>query len=178
MSSNVHKLMVEVEQVPETGTTTDPAAQAERDAAKMQGISEGVDTEGTIEVLGDRYRVGDKVGLMPMMQFAAAAKAGLDSSDMDGMAAMYQMLQDCIHEEDWPRFERDMVAKKADEQDFMYCVQRAMAIISARPTRQRSDSSSGRSQTTASSTGSSSEAADPRAEGMVSVADLARASGA
>ncbi|MFC9973540.1 hypothetical protein ACFVH6_21865 [Spirillospora sp. NPDC127200] len=179
MGGNVHKLMVEVEQVPETGTAPDPQVQAERDAARMQGLSEGIDVDESVEVLGDHYRVGEKVGLMPMMRFAHVAKQGTDSADMEGMDAMYQMLRDCIHPSDWDRFERDMTAKKADDHDLMTCVQQAMTIISARPTRQRSASSSGRSTTTPTSTDSSSEAAaDPRAEGMVSVADLARASGA
>jgi len=50
----------------------------------------------TVEFLGEEFAIADKIGLMPLMRFAHAAKSGLDSADLEGMAAMYDMLRQCI----------------------------------------------------------------------------------
>lgn len=49
-----------------------------------------------VEFLGARFAIASKIGLMPLMRFAHASKSGLDSADMEGMAAMYDMLRQCI----------------------------------------------------------------------------------
>lgn len=49
-----------------------------------------------VEFAGEEFVIADKIGLMPLMRFAHAAKSGLDSDDMEGMAAMYDMLRQCI----------------------------------------------------------------------------------
>jgi len=53
----------------------------------------------TVEFLGVQFAIADKIGLMPLMRFAHAAKSGLDSADLEGMAAMYDMLRQCIADE-------------------------------------------------------------------------------
>lgn len=52
-----------------------------------------------VEFLGKEFAIASKIGLMPLMRFAHAAKSGLDSDDMEGMAAMYDMLRQCIADE-------------------------------------------------------------------------------
>lgn len=52
-----------------------------------------------VEFLGKDFAIADKIGLMPLMRFAHAAKSGLDSDDMEGMAAMYDMLRQAIADE-------------------------------------------------------------------------------
>jgi hypothetical protein len=52
-----------------------------------------------VEFLGSEFAIADKIGLMPLMRFAHAAKSGLDSADLEGMAAMYDMLRQCIADE-------------------------------------------------------------------------------
>lgn len=49
-----------------------------------------------VEFMGKEFAVASKIGLMPLMRFAHAAKSGLDSADLEGMAAMYDMLRQCI----------------------------------------------------------------------------------
>jgi hypothetical protein len=49
-----------------------------------------------VDFLGRKFAIADKIGLMPLMRFAHAAKSGLDSADLEGMAAMYDMLRQCI----------------------------------------------------------------------------------
>ena len=152
-------LMVEVNQVP-------PDEAAEAEARELQGISEGVSTDGRVSVLGHSYRVADKVGLMPLLKFAHAANEGIDSQDIEGLNAIYEMLYDCIHPDDWSRFQKEMTADKAFVDDLLPVVQQAIQIISARPTGEPSDSSTSSGTTTDGLTDGSSL-------GLVPVTDLA-----
>jgi hypothetical protein len=172
--------LVEVEIVAPTDPAVSPADQAEADAVELQAMSEGVVITGeTVECMGERYLIGSKVGLMPLMRFAHSSKAGVDSSDMEGLAAMYDMLRDCIAKSDWERFERDMTDKQADDEDLMPVVGKVIEALTARPTKRASASSSGPPQTSGSSTaGSSTLPATVRrpagADDMVPVNDLGR----
>ena len=73
----------------------------------VQARDEGVTTGSHIDFLGQRFRLAESVGLMPLMQFAQAAKRGVDTDDMDGLAAMYVVIRDCIHRP--VRIEPDML---------------------------------------------------------------------
>jgi hypothetical protein len=91
---------------------------------------------------------------MPLLRFAHAAKSGLDSADMEGMAAMYDMLRQCLADEPvyvlnnaeltrkaydelppeavaqvvtyggWDEFEAHATRTRADDQDLIGVVQR------------------------------------------------------
>lgn len=167
-SPNVHQLpAAAVQEVPRD---------AEDDARELQAASEGVVLGDTVECMGERYRIGDKVGLMPLMRFAKSAKEGVDSDDLEGLVAIYDMLSDCIHPAEWDRFERDMTKKQAEADDLMPVVTRTLEILSARPTQRRSASSSGPERTTGTSTGGSSSPAPrvpPGAEDLVAIDQLA-----
>lgn len=151
----------------------DPAQQAEADATQIQALAEGVVHGDQLECLGGHYKVAEKIGLMPLLKFAYTASSGVGTEDLDGLVAIYSMLRDCIDPEDWDRFERDMIAKKAEADDMMPCVEQAIEIINARPTRQRSVSSSGPQSTGQPSTGGSSPR--PGVEDLVPVDRLAEA---
>lgn len=175
MAAHLHGVPVTI--VPETL----PADQAEADALELQGMSEGVVVTGeTVECMGGFYLIGDKVGLMPLMRFASASKAGVDSNDMEGLSAMYDMLHDCIHPTDWDRFVREMTEKRAEGDDLMPVVGRVIEMLTARPTKRASASSPGPQPTTGPSTAGSSQPAaavrrPPGADDLIPVADLGRA---
>ena len=97
----------------------------------------------TFTFFGEQIRVADEVGLMPIMDFAAAAAGGVDTADMAGLAAIRSMLQDCIAEDDWAQFAALSKKNKADGELLLAVVQAVMEVISGRPTEQPSDSSSG-----------------------------------
>lgn len=175
MTAPLHSVpMVEVHQVFAED-------QDEAEALELQGMSEGVVVTGeTVECMGGYYLIGDKVGLMPLMRFASASKAGIDSNEMEGLVAMYDMLRDCIHPDDWDRFERDMTVKRAEGDDLMPVVGRVIEMLTARPTKRASDSSPGPSATTGRSTDGSFQPvpAVRRPAGvddLIPVADLGRA---
>lgn len=82
-----------------TGTLVNwDAAPAEPTTQDVQAASEGElqDQSGTIEFLGKRFRLAENIGLMPLLMFANSAKSGMDSDDMDGMAAMYALIRDTV----------------------------------------------------------------------------------
>lgn len=156
-SPNVHQLP------PGQVEDVDPADAAEREAREVQALSEGVVLDGDkVECMGKWFRVADKIGLMPLMKFAHVASKDVDSGDMDGLAAIYDMLKDCLAAEEWNGFVQHMIDTKADAEDMMPVVRKTIEIINARPTQPRSGSSSGSHGTTPTSTdGSSSPARRP-----------------
>lgn len=143
-------------------------------AREMQALAEGVEADDTVECLGKSYRLRDKVGSLPLMRYAAAAASGLDSATMEGLAAIYQMLQDCIHPGDWVRFVDEQTELQADDEDLNELITKAMRVISARPTKPRSDSSPGPQQISPTSTGSSSPRVPEWAAETVPVTEVGR----
>lgn len=166
-------------------TTHDVQAQAE-------GIVEEFDT---IEFCGQKFRLAERVSMMPLLAFANASKRGLDSDDMEGLAAMYSMIRSVIHrpplfdehgqrqvdesgkplrdESEWRRFESLAEDEMVEGEDIMTVVNQAITVMSARP-RQRRELSSGSSPQTSekSKAGSSWLESDPRMSGMIPVSDI------
>jgi|SRR5215475_2490795 len=64
--------------------------------AEAQADFEGVPRPLFVEFFGERYRLAGKVGYLPLLKFAYYAAIGTDSASMQGMAAMYEMLQACF----------------------------------------------------------------------------------
>ena len=111
----------------------------------------------TVEFLGERFRVREQgVSLLALMKFATIAKAGKTSDDMEGLAALYKLLQTCIDPADWPAFEDHADEQGADGEALMHVVTGAITAAAARPTQPRSHSPGGPSSTAPSSAGGSS----------------------
>lgn len=105
----------------------------------------------TVEFLGEEFRIADRVGLLPMMRFAKLAKSGEDSMSMTGLAAMYDLLEQSIHPDEWPRFEAHADEQHASGDELMKVVGKVIALSSGRPTTRPSDSSDGSPSTSESS---------------------------
>jgi hypothetical protein len=170
------------------------------DTQSIQMQAEGVvEAEGDrVELNGEWFRLADSVGLMPLMAYANSAKQGADSDDFEGLAAMYAMIRDTVDQtrpakldpatgeqsrdvagelewdgpSEWMRFERHAIESKADGEDLMGFVGRAMEVLAARPRKRREDSSSGSPQTSPPSRPVSSS---PAMEGLVPVSRLGEA---
>src|SRR5882672_4767628 len=90
----------------------------------------------SITFMGEKYKVAAKIGVWPMMQFARAAEAGLSLGDPKGLAAAYSMLQDVIHEDDWGRFQENMInTKVSDLEALMKLTQDAVVVIQEAATK-------------------------------------------
>ncbi len=170
---------------------------------EVQAAAEGVvmPDDDRVEFLGERFRLAERVGIMPMLAYANASKTGLDSDDMEGLAAMYTRVRDVVDQRrppridpktgqqavdaegnpewagpsEWMRFEKHALEQQADGEEVMEFVSRAMSVLAARP-RKRREASSAISPPTSpmSRPGSSSPVTPPQADGLVNVADLGR----
>ncbi len=128
------------------------------DAALVQSATEGGKlADNQVEFKGERYRIADSVGLWPMMQFARAAEAGVSVTDFRALAALHAFLQDCLHPDDWGRFQEKMIStKETDVEGLLDVATSVIEKLTARPTPPPSGSSNGASAPSAGSTGGSS----------------------
>ena len=110
---------------------------------------------GTVNLLGRDFTVADRVGLMALLRFAHFAKNGASTDDMDALAAIYDVLQQCVADEEWDAFQQHAMDVRASTEELLDSVKEAMSVISARPTESPSDSSDGRTSTGTDSSGSS-----------------------
>lgn len=166
---------------------------------EAQAAAEGVvlDEGDFVEFFGEKFRLADRVGLMALVKFGHAANKGLDSDDMEGLAAMYSMIRSVIHrpplhdehgqrkvdengktlrdESEWQRFQDVAEDELAESEDIMGFVSRAMEVMAARPRKPREISSDGSRPTSVSSRAvSSSPVRSPEMDGLTPVADLGR----
>lgn len=113
---------------------------AKKQLAEAQAASEGVPSGDKVEFLGKMFRLSDEVGYFSLMKFSYYA----DRNEYIGpaAAAIYGMLRDTIHPDDWDDFEHHAVEQKARGQDFGDVITKTMEILTARPTRSPSGSSS------------------------------------
>ena len=114
------------------------------------------DPADLVEFYGEKFTMADRIGLMPLMRFAKFAKAGVDSADMAGLAAMYDLLEQCIDPADWERFEACADKHRADGEELLEVVTAVIERLTDRPTTRPSTSSDGPQTTGTSSTASSS----------------------
>ncbi len=110
----------------------------------------------TIVFYGETFTIADEVGAMPLLDFAAAAEAGTSTGEMQGLAAMRQLLQDCLVPEDWPRFHRVSIEQKASDEVLMEVCVAVYGAVSGRPTESPSGLPDGRSTSSPSSNTSAS----------------------
>lgn len=109
----------------------------------------------TFLLCGEEFTVAGEIGFIGWGRFAQAARAGLDTMEMDGLAALMDVIQDIVVDADQYRFTELCRRRRVDGDTLMGIVQAVMEREAGRPTRQPSGSSGGQSTTTASSTGSS-----------------------
>ncbi len=153
-------------------------------AVKAEGapITEGavVEDSDKVELLGKKFRIADRIGLMPLLKYASAAD--MSTEDPRALGAVYAMLKDCIFAGtpacgtcdkctagneimcksydagDWHAFEMHAIDTKADAEELMPVISQVMEIIAGRPTPPRDGSSATPHTTQRSSTGSRSAA--------------------
>jgi hypothetical protein len=170
----------------------------------VQAAAEGVvlhEDPNLVEFMGQRFRLAERIGLMPMLAFANASKQGLDSDDMDGLAAMYALIRDVVDQtrvqktdpgtgepladeagepewegpSQWQLFEKHAIDTQADGDDLMEFVSAAMAVVASRPRKRREPSSGSSPRTSEKSKDVSSSPGMPAGvEGLVPVATLGR----
>lgn len=86
---------------------------------EMQAAAEGVViTDGKVELRGRLFRHAEMLGAMPLVEFGAISRSGTDANSPDGMAAIRDLLKDCIYEgsgPDWDGCDNDGCVPCNDE---------------------------------------------------------------
>lgn len=100
---------------------------------------------------GETFTVADQVGAMPLLRFAAVAEGGTQAEELAGLAAMYELLRDCLAPGDWSRFQKVASDNKVEAEELMEICGAVYQAITGRPTRRPSVSAGGSSNTSASS---------------------------
>lgn len=113
---------------------------------------------------GERFTVADAIGLMPLMRFAKVAQSGVDTNELAGLAAMYDLLEQCIADAEWERFQAHADRTRADGDELMKVVSDVFEVLSQRPTQRPSASSAGPSPANAKSADVSSSQVIDRLE--------------
>jgi hypothetical protein len=97
----------------------------------------------TFVFYGETFRTRGAIGLMPLVRFAYISRTGVGLDDMDGLAAVYEMVRDCLHPDDWDRFQETCAVKGADEDAVLGVVRVCIQAAAARPSLRPSDSQPG-----------------------------------
>ena len=106
----------------------------------VQAAVEDVATPGTIPFMGEDFTLPDKIAYMAFLIFAKIAKSGVSDEDMEGMAAMYDMIHGCLAPVDADRFDQVAVDKRASAEEIFEFVAAVMEAATARPTGPRTGS--------------------------------------
>ncbi len=115
----------------------------------------------SISFAGETFTISERIGLMPLMRFAKVAQGGADTNDLAGLAAMYDLLEQCFPSEEWQRFQNVADREHSDGDELMKVVSDVFEVLSARPTERPSVSSDGPSTVSVrSADGSSSPVID------------------
>jgi hypothetical protein len=88
---------------------------------------------------GKFFKVDTEQGLMPLMEWAAANDSA-DPQNGPQLAALFYMLRDIVHPDDWDEFRAHSKAAKAKGQDFLKFQEAAAEVIAAVPTEQPDNS--------------------------------------
>lgn len=121
---------------------------------------------------GDTFTLRDHIGLMTLMRYAAVAKKGVKVDAVEGLVAMYELLEDCLTADDWPRFETLCRRQSVGEDELLAVVKRCVQIVASRPTGRPSASPGGPETTSTSSRDASSSPVPGHLDGMVPVGVL------
>lgn len=121
---------------------------------------------------GQVFTLRDRVGLMTLMRYAAVAKQGVKVDALEGLVAMYELLEDCIVPDDWSRFERLCRDETVGEDELLSVVKRVLQTVARRPTGPPSDSPGGPTTTSTSTRDDSSSPVPGPLDGMVPVGVL------
>jgi hypothetical protein len=84
---------------------------------------------------GKLFKVDTEQGLMPLMEWAAANDSA-DPQNGPQLAALFYMLKDIVHPDEWDEFRVHAKASKAKGPDFLKFQEAAAEVIAAVPTEQ------------------------------------------
>lgn len=114
--------------------TADQTARLPRDDQSKEAPGGGL----TAPLAGREFRLAENVGIMPIMEWAASGDT--DTSNTDGLRAVFYVLMDTVHEDDWADFRRHAREEKLEAPALIAFVNAALEALSGRPTEDASGS--------------------------------------
>jgi hypothetical protein len=109
--------------------TADPKVRLPEDERAV----EVADGELSAPLAGHYFRLQESLGLMPLMEWAAAT-VEVDPDNQVQLAGLFNLLKDLVDPEDWAEFRKVSREAKSNDEDFVKFVNAAMEAIAARPT--------------------------------------------
>lgn len=92
--------------------------------------------EGPKAPLGDKYfRVVNKVGTMPLMEWASVAD-GSETSRLVQLASFHRLLKATVHPDDWDAFRKHATEQTYDDTPLYDFLNAAIEAMAARPTQE------------------------------------------
>lgn len=86
-------------------------------------------------IQGRYFKLSKSVGLMPLMEWAAA-REDVDAQNAAQLLGFYRVLQDVVDPEDWPEFKQFCREAKCSDQDMIAFQNAAFEAIAAYPTQE------------------------------------------
>jgi hypothetical protein len=108
-----------------------------------------------IEDDGVRFRVAESVGFWPLAMYAKVASDGVDSETLDGFVAIFDLMRDLLHPDDFHRFGEHVSRRKYKGDKILEIMADAMSVVSARPSESPPASPGGAATTSPNSNGTS-----------------------
>lgn len=117
-----------------------------------------------VEFFGETFTVPERFNHRLLTRFAKLARKGVDSDDSEGMAAIDDLIDQCVMPYDMERFDAVCDRERPSFEELMEFMHDVLEAISARPTGQPSDSSDGLQTTSPNSADGSPSAVVARLE--------------
>lgn len=117
-----------------------------------------------VSFCGETFALAERMSDLALMRFGRMASDGVDAESMEGLGAIYDLMEQAIDPSDWKRFQRVADRHRASTEQLMEVLGVAIAHSLGRPTGRPSDSSDGPSATEDSSTAASSSPVIARLE--------------
>jgi hypothetical protein len=92
----------------------------------------GKEAQLTAPLRKREFRLAEDVGIMPLMEWAAASDR--DVASADGLRAVFYVLQDAVHEDDWAEFRKFAREEKVDASELLEFANSALEALAGRPT--------------------------------------------
>ena len=84
-------------------------------------------------------RLADEVGIMPLMEWVAAAEGKKDETSKS-LVAVYHVLEDTVHEDDWDEFRAFGREHKLQAKEYGEFINSALEAVAGRPTEESTGS--------------------------------------
>lgn len=101
-------------------------------------VVETVDGEEVKTELSEDFLLAQDVGIMPLMEWAASSD--VDVSSVDGLRAVFYVLKDVVHEDEWAQFRKYARDNKVESVDLLNFANASLEALAGRPTEESSGS--------------------------------------